>query len=218
MLHGGRRISPAFLCARGVSSVKSAAVSDFPPPFLCTLCVKSFDLLSYGADPSLPPKKNRARHRQARGATLQIVRPRTRRLAMPRRLRKKRRRSLPNLLRRHVFHVRCDPPLVSERIRDPAEAIAPELVFQRHINFCAGGHRSCEYLVRIFHVQEQVNLRRSRSVGRARPHRIVQKYNRIANFKFCVRDFAVRRRHPHLFLGAEHLLVKIDRARRVFTG
>jgi hypothetical protein len=98
---------------------------------------------------------------------------RVERLAMPRRLRKKRRRSLSNFLRRHVFHVRCDSPLMPERIRHLAEAITSELVFQRHIYLRAGGHCTRKYLVRILDVEEQIDSRRSRIAGRGRSHFVV---------------------------------------------
>jgi len=89
---------------------------------------------------------------------------------MPRGLGKKCRRPLADVLPSHILHMRCDPPLMSKRIRHLAVTITPELILQRHINLRAGGHRSPERLIRILNVKEQIDPRRPRSDGRARFH------------------------------------------------
>src|SRR5947207_9839300 len=59
-----------------------------------------------------------------------------------------------HFLGRHVFHVLRQAPLVAKRIGDLAVAVAPELIFERHVHFRPSRHRAIEGRIHIFQIEE----------------------------------------------------------------
>src|SRR6478672_6309739 len=62
---------------------------------------------------------------------------------------------LREFLRRHVFHVRAQRPLVAEGIANGAHAVAPELVGHRLLHRRTGGHRAREGRVAVRPVDDE---------------------------------------------------------------
>ncbi len=129
--------------------------------------------------------------------------------------------ALHDLLGREVLLVRGDLPLVPERIRDLAEAVAPELVLDRHRDRRARIDRLLNDLVDILDVQEDAHgcatelLRRRQ--GRLR-HWIGEHEHGVADLQLGVSDGVPRTRHAPTLLCTERPLVELDRLRRVFNG
>src|SRR6266540_3485289 len=129
--------------------------------------------------------------------------------------------ALHDLLGREVLLVRGDLPLVPERIRDLAEAVAPELVLDRHRHGRARVDRLLNDLVDVLDVQEDADgcatelLRRRQ--GRLR-HWIGEHEHGVADLQLGVSDGVLRTRHAPTLLCTERPLVELDRLRRVFNG
>src|SRR5262245_5953302 len=125
-----------------------------------------------------------------------------------------------HLLRREFLLPGRDCPAVAGRIDERAATIAPELVRHRahraRWHLTTGLHGAIEQRVGIVNVDPKRDRRTTQSFGSFRAHhRVVGHEARIANPQLCVQDLSVRSDSAAEFLGAESLLVPLDRLRGI---
>src|SRR5215471_19912793 len=118
-----------------------------------------------------------------------------------------------------VFLVRGEGPPVSERIDDAPAPIAPELIADGHGHLAAGRHRPIEQGVAVLDVDPKGGRRAAQGFGAFRAHhRVVEHHARITDPDLRVHELSVRPRAAAQLLGAERLLVPIDRRRALVEG
>src|SRR5881394_253191 len=118
-----------------------------------------------------------------------------------------------NLLRREIFLVCGNGPLMTEWIQNGAASVAVELVLHWPKKFRAGRNRAGGHGVCILEIEHQPDGRAANRLRTARVHfgRLVGEHNAvIANLDLGMHDLAARPWHAHELRGAESLLVKFD--------
>ena len=125
--------------------------------------------------------------------------------------------SMPMLhfLRRYVLLVRGDGPFVPERIADGPAPVAPEHVPDGLLDDRAGVDRLLEHRIRVPHIQVDPGRRTAERFRRTVAHLlhlVGDEVPGVADLELRVHDaVAVRPGDPQELLGAESLLVEIDR-------
>ena len=125
-----------------------------------------------------------------------------------------------HFLGRHVFHVLREAPLVAEGIGDLAVAVAPELIFERHVHFRARRHCAIEGRIHIFQIEEDpARILHSRHGRGVHARELVGKENvRVSDLELRMPDFAIGTLHAYGFFGAKHGFVKFHGLGCVLAG
>src|SRR5271166_286126 len=124
------------------------------------------------------------------------------------------RRSAPaNLVHRQIFLVRGDEPAITERVLDPADAIAVELVGHRPDELCPRRHGALDRAVDVLDIKMDRDRRPADGLRAQRLDLGVlvgQHDAGIADADLGVVDLAAGIRQAHDLLGAERSLVEGD--------
>src|SRR5580704_3624262 len=122
---------------------------------------------------------------------------------------------------RQVALVGCNRPLVAERIRQLAVAVAPEHITDGHVYLCSRFYRPIKRRVYILDIDVQPHPRTASGQwghGSVLREFVGEHKERIADAQLGMHDLAVRSFHDAFLNCAKGLLVELDGASRVAHG
>src|SRR5260221_5895084 len=121
-----------------------------------------------------------------------------------------------HLLRRHIFLVRRDAPVMSEGVPQKTRTVSIELVFDRSLDFRSLRDRFFENFVAIWNIHIQTHRRRTDGLCARMAHLQVfvrQHDARVADLQLGMADLAVGTIRAYAYGRAENVLVEFDRFR-----